>query len=149
MCAFHSLIGVTSFLTHWTPVPTFHSLDDPQDILFTDKYNHVVRRIASLSAAAGAGQIMTVVGTGASGLGPENVAGTSAQLNEPSWLVVQGTQVYISDTLNNRIRVWAMDTNKVTVGGWSKGLGWLGPDPCLMCPLLLHMEPVRLERLGA
>jgi uncharacterized protein (TIGR03437 family) len=73
-------------------------------VYVSDTQNARVRKIVG-------GTITTVAGNGTPGFGGDNGAATSAQLNLPTGLAVDGTgNLYIADFSNNRIR-------KVTPGG--------------------------------
>jgi sugar lactone lactonase YvrE len=75
------------------------------NVYVADSFYHRVRKISS------AGVITTVAGTGISGYSGDNGPATSAQLNSPGGLALDGGgNLYIADSANNRIR-------KVTAGG--------------------------------
>ena len=76
------------------------------DIYFADVDNHRVRKVT-----VSTGIITTIAGTGTGGYNPDGILATSAQLNGPSDIALDGPgNVYIADTFNHRIR-------KVTVIG--------------------------------
>ncbi len=80
------------------------AVDANGGVYISDTQNARVRKITN-------GTINTVAGSGTAGLGGDGGAATSAQLNIPAGLAVDGAgNLYIADFSNNRIR-------KVTSGG--------------------------------
>jgi DNA-binding CsgD family transcriptional regulator/sugar lactone lactonase YvrE len=64
------------------------------------------------------GRIATLAGTGAAGSGGDGGPAAQAQLNLPQGLAVDSVgNVYIADTLNNRVRRVALDGTITTVAG--------------------------------
>ncbi len=64
------------------------------------------------------GRISTFAGTGTAGYGGDGGAAAQAQLNMPQGLVVDSSgNVYIADTLNNRVRRVDADGTIITVAG--------------------------------
>jgi uncharacterized protein (TIGR03437 family) len=74
---------------------------DPRGNLYiADTFNHLIRKVST------AGVITTVAGTGASGFTGDGGPATSATLNFPAGVAVDGAGViYIADTWNHRIRM--------------------------------------------
>jgi uncharacterized protein (TIGR03437 family) len=80
------------------------AVDGSGNVYIADTQNARVRKITG-------GTINTVAGSGTAGFGGDGGAATSAQLNIPTGLAVDGAgNLYISDFSNNRVR-------KVTPGG--------------------------------
>src|SRR5271157_2304177 len=80
------------------------AVDASGNIYVADTQNARVRKISN-------GAINTVAGSGTAGFGGDSGAATSAQLNIPAGLAVDGAgNLYIADFSNNRVR-------KVTPGG--------------------------------
>lgn len=76
------------------------ALDGFGTLFIADTQNHRVRRVDALT-----GVITTVAGTGTSGFSNDGMAATSAQLNVPSDVAIDGSgTVYIADSQNSRIR---------------------------------------------
>ena len=70
------------------------------------------------------GLIATVAGTGAFGYNGDNIAASSAELNYPTSVAVDGAgNLYIADTGNNRVR-------KVTPGGTITTVAGIGGASC-------------------
>ena len=100
------------------------AVDSGGNLYIADQYNHRIRKVD-----AGTGNIATIAGTGSAGFGGDGGPATSAQLNYPSDVAVDGAgNVSIADSNNNRIRRIDAGTGTITtvVGGGDK-LGDEGP----------------------
>ena len=76
------------------------SLDTTNNLLYlADKFNKKIRLVA-LSTSI----ITTYAGTGVRGSNGDGYAASSAQLSFPQSVVTAGNNVYIADTMNNKIR---------------------------------------------
>lgn len=76
------------------------AFDGTGNLIFSDTFNHCLRRIDARS-----GIITTIAGTGARGFFGDGGPATMAQLNEPYGVVVDPSgAVYIADRLNRRVR---------------------------------------------
>jgi uncharacterized protein (TIGR03437 family) len=86
--------------------------DPAGNVYFCDRENNVVRKI-DLN-----GVITTVAGTGFPGYNGDNIQGTKAQLNTP-WRVTidPAGNLYIADSVNDRIRKLAPNGTITTVAG--------------------------------
>lgn len=85
-------------------------------IYIADTLNHRIRKIDA------SGTITTVAGTGSAGYAGDGQAATSAQLNEPTDVMMDsGGNMYIADKYNHRIR--KVDANGIisTVAGTGQG----------------------------
>jgi uncharacterized protein (TIGR03437 family) len=79
--------------------PSGLAFDSPGNLYFADRENQRIRKITP------AGVISTVAGTGGRGFGGDTGPATSALLNRPWGLAVDGAgNLYTVDALNNRIR---------------------------------------------
>ncbi|MFI1577534.1 RICIN domain-containing protein [Embleya sp. NPDC020630] len=88
------------------------AVDGADDLYIADAENHRVRKVTA------DGTIATVAGNGTGGFRGDGGPATSAQLNFPLGLVVDGTgALYISDHRNQRIRKVAPDGTIGTVTG--------------------------------
>ncbi len=94
--------------------PSGMVLDHAGNLLIADTNNQRVRRI-NLSSNT----ISTVAGSGAAGFGGDGGPATAASFNSPSALAVDSSNnIYVSDTLNSRIRfINASDGTILTVAG--------------------------------
>ena len=101
------------------------AVDSSGNLYIADTNNHRIRRVDT------AGVITTVVGTGANTYGGDGGPATSAQINNPLGIGMDGADnLYIADTVNNRIR--KVDTAGVitTVAGTgAKSYGGDGGAP--------------------
>ncbi len=79
--------------------PDSIALDGAGNLYIADTANNRIREVTSK------GVISTVAGNGIGGYGGDNGLATTAELNEPTRVVVDvGGNLYISDLLNNRVR---------------------------------------------
>ncbi|MHC5018991.1 MAG: hypothetical protein ACYTGX_02535 [Planctomycetota bacterium] len=99
---------------------TLHRINSTTIELFiADRDNHVIRRVDN------GGTITTVAGSGGNGgFNTDGLAATSTLLNEPSKLIVVGTDWYIADTENARVR--KVDTTSGNVVSTVLGTGQFG-----------------------
>jgi hypothetical protein len=101
-------------------LPTGIFIDSFDNVYFADTNRHVVREIpASTGNGLTAGVLTTIAGIdGANGYDGDGAGATSAHLNSPFGVFVDGAgNVFISDTNNNVIR----EVAGVTAGGKTKG----------------------------
>jgi trimeric autotransporter adhesin len=102
------------------------ALDSTGNLYIADTGNERIRKVNL------AGQISTVAGDGTTGSSGDNGPAVAAQLWSPSGVVVDlFGNLYIADTLNERVRVVGVDGSIVTVlGNGQDGLGQQGlPGP--------------------
>jgi trimeric autotransporter adhesin len=94
------------------------AVDAGGTVYIADTANHVVRRIRG-------GVITTYAGNRSAGFGGDGGAATSAQLNSPTGLAVDGAgNLYISDSANSRVRrVAANGTISTVAGNGTAGFG--------------------------
>jgi Bacterial Ig-like domain (group 3)/NHL repeat len=79
--------------------PSAVAYDASGNLYLADAQNNVVREILK------SGQITTIAGSGVEGYGGDNAAATSAYLDTPTGVAVDGSgNVYIADSHNHRIR---------------------------------------------
>jgi sugar lactone lactonase YvrE len=87
----------------WDPYGV--AVDSAGNIYIADWGNHRIREVT-----VSTGKISTVAGNGTAGYGGDGAAATSAKLNNPYGVAVDSSgNLYIADTVNNRVR-------KVTAG---------------------------------
>ncbi|WP_428488995.1 hypothetical protein [Rhodopila sp.] len=96
-------------------------------LVFSDTYNHCIRRIDAAS-----GIISTICGTGEAGFSGDGGPAAQARLNQPYGIAIDRSgQVFLADRLNRRVRV--IDTSGViaTLAGDGSGQssGDSGPAP--------------------
>jgi sugar lactone lactonase YvrE len=81
--------------------PTGVALDGAGNLYIADTNNNVIRKVT-----AATGIITTVAGNGTGGYTGDHIAATSAELNQPKGITVDGAgNLYIADTYNQRIRM--------------------------------------------
>ncbi len=75
------------------------AVDSSGNLYLADRWNNRIRKIAG-------GTISTIAGNGQGNFGGDGGAATSAQLSNPNGIAVdQAGNVYVSDLLNNRVRM--------------------------------------------
>jgi len=86
---------------------------DDTDLYIADARNHRIRKIDLLTNI-----ITTIAGTGVSGDTGDGGVATLAQLNEPRSVFKDGSDVYIADTKNHKIRKVNLSSNIIsTIAG--------------------------------
>ena len=89
---------------------------DGTNLYVADTYNHLIRKIVIST-----GVVTTLAGTGSSG-SADNSTGTLASFYRPLGITTDGTNLYVSDTYNHRIRKIVISTGVVTtLAGGSHG----------------------------
>jgi uncharacterized protein (TIGR03437 family) len=123
--------------------PAAISFDARGNLYIADTFNHLVRKVSA------AGIITTVAGTGAPGFTGDGGPATSATLNFPSGVAVDGAgAIYIADTWNQRIRM--VDTAGVihTIAG-SDGVGYKGDGGPALAAQLNYPSGIVVDAAGA
>jgi sugar lactone lactonase YvrE len=102
-------------------LPMGVALDARGNLFIADTVNHRIRKVA-----AGTGIITTVAGTGRRGFAVDGGPATSAQLDVPRDVAVDGAgNLFIADSSNHRIRLVVLGTGTITtvagtgIGGFS------------------------------
>jgi hypothetical protein len=96
--------------------PSAVAYDAGGNLYLADAQNHVVREVLK------SGQITTIAGTGVEGYGGDNGAATSAYLDTPTGVAVDGNgNVYIADSHNHRIRKVSSGTITTIAGTGAAG----------------------------
>lgn len=89
--------------------PSGIAVDNSNNIFISDTGNNRVRVIDP------SGNINTIAGNGTPNFNGDNILAVNASLNAPSALAVDALgNLYIADTLNNRVRVIATNTKMIT-----------------------------------
>ena len=97
------------------------AIDASGNIYIADTGANVIRKLAPNSST-----LTTVAGTGGAGFSGDGGPATSAQLNSPKGVAVDSSgNIFIADSLNNRIRVVLPNGNIYTVAG-NGGVGYSG-----------------------
>jgi hypothetical protein len=98
--------------------PAGVAVDSAGDIFIADLGNSKVREVN-----AATGIITTVAGNGDTGYSGDGGAATSAELNGPQGLAIDGQYLYIADTGNNVIRRVDLATGTITTVAGDHALG--------------------------
>jgi len=86
------------------------SVDAAGNLYISEWYNHRIRKVD-----ASTGTISTVAGVGGAGSGLDGIPATSTALNSPEDVAVDGAgNLYIADSLNNRVRKVNASTGVIT-----------------------------------
>jgi sugar lactone lactonase YvrE len=89
-------------------------VDGVGNLYIADTGNNVIRRVAN--AATGTGTITTVAGDRPGGYNGDGIAATSAELNQPTGVAIDGAgDLYIADTSNARVREAALSLPFATI----------------------------------
>jgi len=100
-------------------VPPQVALDAAGDLFIADQFNQQIRRVDAKT-----GIITTVVGILAEGYGGDGGPATSAELSDPSGILVDTAgNLYIGDNDNNRVRFVAATTGIISTIAGNGGLG--------------------------
>ncbi|MEK7476231.1 MAG: hypothetical protein AAB152_11450 [Candidatus Coatesbacteria bacterium] len=117
-------IPATSARLQW---PNGVALDSAGNLYISDTWNHLIRRVD-----AGSGLITTVAGsmTATGGYNGDGILATSARLNTPGGITVDGTgNLFIADTYNHLVRrVDAVSGLITTVAGSTTATGGYNGD---------------------
>ena len=105
--------------------PSGVAVDNSGNVFIADYNNHRIRKVTATT-----GGIATIAGTGTAGLSGDGAAATSAQLNYPVGVALDGSEnVYISDAENYRIRKISVATGIITtIAGTTNNLGTFTGD---------------------
>jgi uncharacterized protein (TIGR03437 family) len=97
-------------------VPQGLRFDPSGNLVFADSNNHVIRSISPQ------GIITTIAGTGTPGYNHDGVPATQSQLYKPTDVAFDAAgNLYIADSVNNRVRRVDLNKNITTVAGTGTG----------------------------
>jgi hypothetical protein len=98
------------------------AVDGSGNVFFSDQGNNRVREVVKAT-----GQIITVAGTGTASYNGDNIPATSAMLNQPNGVAVDGSgNVFISDWHNSRIREVVKATGNIVTFAGTGSAGFSG-----------------------
>ncbi|MCB8978638.1 MAG: hypothetical protein H6657_14555 [Ardenticatenaceae bacterium] len=98
------------------------ALDSAGNLYISDKFNHRIRKVDSLT-----GIITTVAGTGVPGYSGDGGQATTSQINRPHGIFVDALDnLYITDELNQRIRKVDLNTGIITTVAGNGVAGFSG-----------------------
>lgn len=95
-------------------------IDDDGTLYITDNGNRRIRRLDP------DGTITTIAGTGVAGPAGDGGPALQAQLNNPWGLLLRGTELYIADRGNDRVRMIDLDTGIITTVAGTGTVGAAG-----------------------
>ncbi|WP_400190935.1 IPT/TIG domain-containing protein [Hymenobacter sp. B81] len=102
--------------------PTGVAVDGSGNLFIVDRINNRIRRVS-----AATGVVTTVAGTGSVGFSGDGGPATSAQLNFPTGVAVDGSgNLFIVDRINNRIRRVSAATGVITTVAGNGTSGFSG-----------------------
>ncbi|HEV2709300.1 MAG TPA: Ig-like domain repeat protein [Edaphobacter sp.] len=97
-------------------LPSAIAYDSTGNLYIAETGNHVVRKVDT------GGIVTTVAGTGTQGYACDNGPATAARLDSPQGLALDGNNLYIADTHNQRIRRLDLTTGVIiTIAGSTVG----------------------------
>jgi len=118
------------------------ALDASGNIYIADAWNHRIRKVDT------GGNISTIAGTGTAGYSGDGSAATSANLKDPSGVVVDASgNVYIADYGNHRVRKVDMTGNISTIAGTGTG-GYSGDGGAANSAQLNNPDGLALDASG-
>ncbi|HEY3839663.1 MAG TPA: putative Ig domain-containing protein, partial [Bryobacteraceae bacterium] len=122
--------------------PAGVAVDSGENLFIADTAGNQVLKVAP------GGQITLIAGTGIPGAFGDGGLATVAQLNQPSGVAVDASgNVYIADTVNNRIRKVTLATGIITtIAGSSQGFG--GDNQIATSALLNQPAGITLDTNG-
>jgi sugar lactone lactonase YvrE len=98
------------------------AVDGSGNVFFSDQGNNRVREVLKAT-----GQIITIAGTGTASYNGDNIPATSAMLNQPNGVAVDGSgNVFISDWHNSRIREVVKATGNIVTFAGTGSAGFSG-----------------------
>ena len=99
-------------------------IDSSGNLYFSEYYNQRIRKVVNAT-----GIITTVAGNGSQGFNGDNVAATSASLNNPSGVAIDSSgNLYIADEWNHRIRKLDSETGIITTVAGNGNYGYSGDN---------------------
>ena len=123
--------------------PTGLCIDGSGNLFVADALNHRIRKVSA------AGTINTVAGTGTGGLSNDTAIATTAKLNEPGAIAIDGaSNLYITDCANHRIRKIIAESGMiVTIAGTGES-GYTGDGGNATAATLFYPACIALDNMG-
>jgi sugar lactone lactonase YvrE len=119
-------------------------VDSAGNLYIADGANNVIRKVA-----AGTGVISTIAGTGVSGYSGDHGAATSARLNSPTGLSLDGAgNLYFSDAINNAVRMIAATTGVITTVAGNGTPGYGGDGSAAVLAQLNYPAATTMDSAG-
>lgn len=89
--------------------------------------------------------ISTIAGTGSAGYNGTGISATTARLNNPLGVFVNGGTIYIADSSNNLVRSFTVGGNIANVAGSSVALGYSGDSGIATSALLNNPNGIFID----
>ena len=119
-------------------------VDSSGDLYFSEYYNQRIRKVVN-----GTGIITTVAGNGIAGFNGDDVAATSASLNNPLGVTIDSSgNLYIADEWNHRIRKVASGTGIITTVAGNGISGYSGDNGPATSANLYYPTGVTIDSSG-
>ncbi len=100
------------------------AVDSAGDVFFADCLNNVIRAVVKFN-----GQIITVAGDGTAGYSGDGGPATDAELNQPSFVVVDSAgDLFFSDSANHRVREVVKSTGDIITYAGNGKAGYSGDN---------------------
>ncbi len=93
----------------------------PSDTIYITTTENTVRYFTYTYGTRTPSTVTTIAGTGISGFSGDGASATAAQLSSPYGIFVNGSTVYVADSVNNRIRQFTVGGNISTFAGPNGG----------------------------
>jgi sugar lactone lactonase YvrE len=124
--------------------PSGVAVDANGNVFIADTWNHRVREVVKAT-----GNIVTTAGTGSPGYSGDGGPATSAQLDYPSGVAVDGSgNVFIADTSNHSIREVVQATGNISTVAGNGNAGYSGDGGPASAAQLNHPTGVALDGSG-
>lgn len=124
--------------------PADIAVDGAGNLYIADSGNNRVREVNAVT-----GLITTVAGDGTAGYTGDNGAATSAELNNPKEIAVDGAgNLYIADASNNVIRKINAATGTITTVAGTGTAGYTGDNGAATSAELYHPDGVAVDGAG-
>ncbi|WP_344827463.1 T9SS type A sorting domain-containing protein [Rurimicrobium arvi] len=124
--------------------PAGIAVDGSGNVYIADQANQRVRKVT-----ASTGVITTIAGTGTAGFSGDGSAASSAQLNNPVAVAVDGSgNVYISDQYNQRIRKITASTGNISTVAGTGTYGYSGDGGAATSATLKNPAGLRVDASG-
>ncbi|HLE39501.1 MAG TPA: NHL repeat-containing protein, partial [Acidimicrobiia bacterium] len=120
------------------------AVDGAGNVFIADTSNHRVRRVD-----VGTGLISTIAGTGTFGFSGDGAAATSAKLNSPFGVAVDGVgNVFIADSSNHRVRRVDVGTGLISTFAGTGTFGFSGDGAAATSAQLYYPYGVGVDGAG-